>query len=87
MKSVGVDDSTADLVGIASNDFIFFTNFRKGIDPCAKKPPLEDPNKTNKDYEQPNPPPDRTYVNEDASGQYMELEDPKFAGYINQIPN
>ena len=38
-------------------------------------------------YEDPNVSEDVTQTQEDVNDQYMELEDPKFAGYMNQLSN
>ena len=40
----------------------------------------------NKDYEKPNVPEETAKPEEDVNEQYEEL-DPKFAGYVNQVPN
>ena len=58
----------------------FYSNSRKGIDPCSRAVPSTD-------YEQPNPPPETTHANEDTNDQYAELDEPQFAGYRNQISN
>ena len=39
------------------------------------------------DYEEPNVSQDAVHTKEDVNDQYMELEDPTFAGYMNQLPN
>ena len=39
------------------------------------------------DYEKLNVPEDPTKTDEDVNDQYAELEDPKFEGYVNQVPN
>ena len=39
------------------------------------------------DYEEPKVCEDAAQTQEDVYDQYMELEDPTFAGYMNQLPN
>ena len=41
----------------------------------------------NHDYENPKIQEDPAQTEDDVNDQYMELEDPKFAGYVNQPPN
>ena len=47
---------------------------------------MADKKDTHQDYEKPNVPGDVVQT-EDVYDQYMELEDPKFAGYVNQPSN
>ena len=38
-------------------------------------------------YEEPNVSQDAAQTHEDVNDKYMELEDPTFAAYMNQLPN
>ena len=64
------------------------SNFRKGVDPCARAAPMSGNSKTSQDYKQPNvdseqchPPPETNDIN----NQYAELREAEFAGYMNPI--
>ena len=60
---------------------------RKGIDPCARLQLHQDSNTTDQDYENPDPPMKSVDVKDDSNDHYMELDDPKFAGYENPTTN
>ena len=64
-----------------------FIPLRRGIDPCPKIQPQQNPDQAIHQYEQPNPSPVIAKTNDDINDQYMELDDPNFAGYKNQISN
>ena len=62
--------------------FFFFGKSPKTI----RKTSAQD-NKTSLDYETPNAPETVAKPEEDGNDEYMELEDPYFAGYMNPVPN
>ena len=68
------------------NTFHFHTILllRRGIDPCQR---VREPDnkKVDQDYENPNIPEKADGTEDDVYDQYMELEEPKFAGYVNQM--
>ena len=59
---------------------------RRGIEPCRRIPETDN-NMVDQGYEEPNVSEDITPTQEDVNDQYMELEDPTFAGYMNQLSN
>ena len=58
--------------------------FRRGLK-IVRRASAED-NKKNPDYKMPKDP-DVAKTKEDVNDEYMELEDPNSAGYINPVPN
>ena len=65
---------------------IFLVLFRRSIELCQRKPKA-DKKEENQDYEKAKAPVDSAKIDDDVNDQYMELEDPKFAGYMNQVTN
>ena len=56
---------------------------RRGIGPCRRNRNIDN-KKVDQDYENPKVGGHDTKTEDDVNDQYMELEDPKFAGYVNQ---
>ena len=68
--------------------FSWFSIFRKGVDPCQRIQPRQEPNQTNQDYEQPTVTAETGATSEDTiDDYYSELDESNCAGYKNQMSN
>ena len=59
---------------------------RRGIEPCRRNRNIDN-KKVGQDYENPKVARNDAKTEHDVNDQYMELEDPKLAGYENQSAN